>query len=336
MRGNASDASQLPRSLRERLALLEAGLLSFPIDDDGPRAIASRTRARTCFGLGIAGSGVLGGMAFLAMVFAYPDNVFSTRAATDTAAAANPARFDTTSWSPSNSWWGARADSERLDIAIRGSERSSAPLPLYVTGTENINGIRVLVRDMPASAWLSSGERQDANTWALRLADLDDLRLALPDDAPKTFDLTIEVAGATGTRLTKSKARVRIVDEPATPPGPPQRGAAVITETAVSIPDAGRALAGSMVSPPSRVAMRSEYTPRTTFLPRPTGAPTKLAPDVNPPPQARQRRLDGSSGLGGPTRDDVSEQSGRKLWWKMPAPTWTPFEDRAGRSPSIR
>ena len=96
-------------------------------------------------------------------------------------AATAPSRYDVPAWSKSARLRaGNKPDTDALgSLPLRGSERGGAPFPLHVTGTENVNGIKVLVRDVPASAWLSGGERQDENTWSLKLADLEDLRLVL-------------------------------------------------------------------------------------------------------------------------------------------------------------
>jgi hypothetical protein len=43
------------------------------------------------------------------------------------------------------------------------------------------------------------------------------------------------------------------------------------------------------------------------------------------------QRPDGISALGGPTSGEpAAAPIGRQVWWKLPAPRWTPFDDRLG------
>ena len=71
--------------------------------------------------------------------------------------------------------------------------------------------MEVVLRDVPAAARLSRGERRDESTWKVRAADLEDLHLTLNDGTPDAFDVRIDVLAPAGMAAASSVARVRLV-----------------------------------------------------------------------------------------------------------------------------
>ena len=61
------------------------------------------------------------------------------------------------------------------EMTLRRSNGGTALFPLRVTGAGGTDSVRVMLRDLPETVWLSNGVRQDEHTWGLRLADLEDL-----------------------------------------------------------------------------------------------------------------------------------------------------------------
>jgi hypothetical protein len=172
-------------------------------------AVYRRRIITTYFGCGFVASVLLGCAMLLPLLYAHP----GTRRG-QAAAEANVASLPL--WQASST---ALLDVEvnSFDLPIRRSERASAPFPLEITGAAPADAMRVVLRDVPEAASLSSGERQDEHTWLLRPADLDNLRLSMREGAPDAFNVTIEVAAATGDAAARSIARVRLLDAPAGP-----------------------------------------------------------------------------------------------------------------------
>lgn len=226
---------------------------------------------------------------------------------------------------------------DAFDVVIDSSDRANAPFGLRLVGTQDAgqySGMEVLLRDVPAAAVLSSGERRGESTWALRAAELENLHLTLNEGAPDTFNVRIEVLAPAGVAAASSVARVRLVGRPAV-----ERTAQVPAELAPRVPEDTPAVTAASVDTPlqrtvaavrNEVAKVKERVARVTVHPVAT---TVIEIDRRPPqqaaaaPQAEARHWpEGASGLGA-----IARETDRQVWWKMPAPTWSPFVDMAGR-----
>ena len=80
-----------------------------------------------------------------------------------------------------------------FEVTIDRSARAHAAFGLRLVGAQE-QSFQVLMRDVPAGAVLSHGERRDASTWTVKPSDLEHLHLALDDGTPDAFDLRIDVA----------------------------------------------------------------------------------------------------------------------------------------------
>lgn len=311
----------LPSSLRERLALLECGVLSVAPSKaraDARQETSRRTRALlgTSFWLGLGCGGALGGVMLLLALVTHPEQMPTrlrqTQAVADALAQPSPAASH-----PSASAQAGAPTQAAFDMNIRRDDGGMAPLALRILGVDSPENVEVLLRDVPVTAQLSRGERRDGGAWALRLAELEDLHLMLGDGTPDTFDMTVEVATAKGTRMAKAVAHVRVSEQRdvAETPAPPARPVAASIDSARQ-PAAPLASGSSVIEKPFRTEV--------TALAR-VDAPA--LPVLRPPPQ-------GMSALGGPTDAAAAMTAqpaeSRTVWWKLPPPVWTPFAD--GRS----
>jgi hypothetical protein len=330
MRGRGSHArksgrprNQQPTSLMKRLAQLEAGTAGLqPVVRTRPRS------AQTYFGVGLVASGLFGCVAILLLPAASPEQAHEGAVAATSREA--PAR----SWSdpvsaPRETAARAAATAPAgppLDVPIARSGRGAAPFPLQVTGVGDAQNARVIFRNVPKTAQLSTGQRQDEHTWALRLADLDGLQLSLGEGTPDIFDITIEVASASGVQALRTVARVRLIGQPGAPAAGPKRS------PPTSIEDILRQSKADAAAPPARVVDAPFRTQVKVTTPPPRFAVAPAAPSVEASglsPEAERKasppRPEGLSALGGPVhRPEAAEN--RQMWWKMPAPGWTPFE----------
>lgn len=299
---SAADREPLPKSLRERLALLERGVLLVPRPkthaDSWQPSCGSRQRLfGASFGLGLACGGLLGSVALLALLLMHPEPAWPRQMST-----------------PADATQGAAATAlpdSTLEMIIRRSHDGKALFPLHVTGAENTDSVRVVLRDLPETVRLSNGERQDERTWGLRLADLEGLYVTLGEGTPDAFDVTIEVASAAGMQVAKTVAHVRLAGRREVVAAP-----VLSRSTAATIEDLLRQpVAPSFRTDVVRSAPRVEEL-AAAALPRP------------PLPG-------GVSSLGGPKGDGSGEPApsveGRKVWWRMPTPgtAWTPFGNGA-------
>jgi hypothetical protein len=163
----------------------------------------------------------------------------------------------------------------------------------------------------------------------VKAADLEALHLTLNDGTPDAFNVRIEVLAPAGVAAASSVARVRLVGLPA------QRQASAPFEAESAEPPAAIAPVAHVDSP---VATRTVISARNDAA----RSREKVA-RASPPPFAttvveieRRPRQDapvearhwpeGASGLGA-----VARESDRQVWWKLPALTWSPFLDAAGR-----
>ncbi len=101
------------------------------------------------------------------------------------------------------------------------SGKDPVPFPLQVTDVADPDNTRVILRDMPATARLTGGERRDEHTWSLRLGELPDLRVTLGAGTPEIFDIVIEIASVSGEQILQTGARVRLKSDDR--PGAPRR-----------------------------------------------------------------------------------------------------------------
>lgn len=218
---------------------------------------------------------------------------------------------------------------DAFDVVIDRSARARAPFGLRLVGTED-TGMDVLLRDLPAAALLSHGERRSESTWAVKATDLEALHLTLNDGTPDAFKVRIEVLAPAGVAAASSVARIRLVGLPAERPAsapleatPTEPPAAITPVAQVDPPFATRT-----VAPPRNEAARSRE--KVARASPPPVATTVVEIDRRPhqdaPPAETRHWPEGASGLGA-----ISRESDRQVWWKLPALTWSPFLDVAGR-----
>lgn len=334
-----------PGSLAERLALLHGS--AYPRDGQAGRILvqtmANRSRRRLMrayFGLGFATSAILGCAALLLMLFVDPENariqgpwVSEASASLPLAWRKEPLPRRAEIAHPAPVVVAAAPSSlppQPIDMPILRTERALAPFPLHLARADLADpDVRVVLRDVPEAALLSTGTRENAHTWVLRPGDLGDLYLTLGDEAPESFNVKIVVARIAGIASKPLVAHVRLVngaeDEPMLPPS--MRG----TQTASGDTDA--------VDAPARPARRLKtavqavrHAPPLAPWPaslqvasaRPVAAPAEAVavapqPALSAPPVSRP---EGMSALGAlPHEDDA----GRRVWWKMPIGSWLPL-----------
>jgi hypothetical protein len=288
---------------------------------------AQRERRRIAtkyFSCGFIASLALGVLAILPAVLAHP-GVRGARAQ----GIAVATKFDSASmllW-PAHGAIAPDAEIGSFELPIRHSERTSAVFPVEIVGGGAArDSLTVALRDVPESTYLSKGQRRDANTWLLRPADLNNLRLSIYEGTPQAFDVTIEVATAGGDPVARSVARVRLLD----PPAPPEPPVAAVDTLAVHSPL--EAVEAAMVAP------RREEVPAK---PRPLGtAPQQKAaqkPQLVQAPRPvrieelrvvpRTARPEGMTSLGMATREMDTDD--RQLWWRMPS-SWAGSVDLPG------
>ena len=222
-----------------------------------------------------------------------------------------------------------------LNMTLTRTLRGTSPFPLQVSGVTDPDNARVIVRDLPATVRLTSGERRDQHTWSLRLTELGDLQANLGDGTPEIFDIAIEIASTSGAQILKTSARVRLAPR----------------KLPSSIEDLLRESKAKPVAPPDPAAVEKPFHTEVTSVspaeapPTPAGTPVTQAADAGAAPLApeaeRKPLPDGLNALGGPVaRADGDAQAespadSRKLWWKLPAPSptpaWAPFGNSAAR-----
>jgi hypothetical protein len=303
-----------PTSLRDRLALLECGIL--PVS---PRAARAGARPRqvkpgrplvgASFAFGLACGGVLGCAPVLAFLLFQPSEVRSLVGL-------------------AQSHWGSLGTSPpdfrqqiehgkrealslpTFELTIAPGDGGNAALPLRVVGVDRADNVELVLRDVPTTVRLAGGARRDDHTWAVRMADLDTLRLVLGTDAPDAFEMRIEVASAGGgTPIAEAVARVHVLDQQ-------QVAASTGSAPLLNSPDVGPGAAG-----PSPPAVDTPFRTEVTEVPK-SAEPTRAA-------QSRLPLPEGLSSLGGPTDGRQQPQEGRLVWWRLPQPVWSPFSDNS-------
>jgi hypothetical protein len=323
-----------PRTLKERLALLECGLwpVAAPKAHAGVRHKTAEQSAAhwatllgTSFWVGLGCGSALGGLMLLFALTARPADMQTgpqeARAAADMGSMPAPS-----AWRRLQTYAPAAGSTQAaFAMSLHRGEGGAASLGLRILGVDSPDNVQVLLRDVPPAAELSRGERRDPGTWALRVGELENLQLTLGDGAPDTFDMTIEVATTGGARMARAVAHVR-VSEPrsvAAMPAPPVRPVAAgidgLRPIAVPLAPRSTTSGSSVIEKPFRTEV------------------TALAPAGEPSEQhsaPRPLMPGGMSSLGGPAGDPASAspppEESRTVWWKLPQPAWAPFANGPG------
>jgi hypothetical protein len=322
-----------PDSLMARLARLEGG--------QQPTIKTRPQMMQRYFGLGLLGSGLLGVAAIVALPHIAPEY------APERVMAASSATFPAPLWPTSTTRETtvarppalpprsrtAQAAAEPpgppppLSMNLTRSGQGMSPFPLQVTGVPDPDNARVIVGDLPKTARLSSGERRDEHTWALKIADLKGLQVNFAESTPEVFDITIEVASTSGTQLVKTSARVRLMSD-----GAP----AARRRLPSSIEDLLRESKAKNLAPAAHAAVDTPFRtkvsgPSAAAAPTHPAEPPAAAVDAAPKVAQTERKAlpQGLSALGGPL--DRPEAENRQVWWKLPTSTWTPFGDARGQ-----
>lgn len=326
MRGIASAEKQAsqPRSLMQRLALVVNGNIgSGSSEPEGTERPGCDRNPVVYFGLGVAASGMIGVVALLGLLRLAPDQG-STLGDLSTQAVAALAPWPIAPSTPPAVAVRETHPAHAFDMVISRGERASAPFGLRLTGTDEAD-VEVLLRDVPATALLSRGVRRDEGTWAVRPADLAALHLSLSDGAPDAFEVRIDVVTPANVAAASTVARVRLIDGP-NDAGP--RVAATEPPSDAMMRGNPAATAGGIDPPFQMQRMVASRRPgaagedKAARTPAPQRAATAVEATARMPQAAPQPRHwpEGASGLGA-----VPRESERQVWWKMPAPTWSPF-----------
>jgi hypothetical protein len=323
MRGTASASwkERAPKRLMERLEALSKGHTAAGAMVLQPAVARQAQVLRVCFALGFAAGGVMGCLALLLLALPQPADTRTPQSQAESFAEPHlglPRGLPTgVPATPSN----GGLSSAVLDLPIWRHERANAPFSLRIAGGASHlvaeSGLSVWLRQVPETAWLSKGQRQDEHTWVLRASDLEGLRLALHDGTPDVFDVVIEVVSAAGTMATQGIARVRVIEDPA-------RVAAVMRETGEKLTAhiAPFPLGAPLRLPPGRLEpVATKQSPSRSAAGRAVGvgapAPLQATAPVRP---------EGLSALGGPAH----ASDNRQIWWQLPVPDWTPFATATG------
>ena len=327
MRGDASPAAAYrpEMSLTARLAALAEGREVITYASQLAAAKRERRRLSTqYFTCGFVASLALGCVAIVPVVLAHP----GVRAARGQgiAAATNVDRASVSLW-PAHGTFAPEAEISSFELPIRRSERSSAAFPVEITGAGAAReSMTVVLRDLPESTYLSKGQRQNANTWVLRPADLGNLRMSFYAGTPEAFDVTIEVTSANGDPAARSIARVRLLDAPARPD--PVVAAVDTPSVRTPVQTADAAIA------PRREELPAKPRPLETARQQKAAQKPQL---VQAPRQVRIEELrviprttrpEGMSTLGMATREIDADD--RQLWWRIPSSSWAGFSDLPG------
>jgi hypothetical protein len=296
----------------QRLALLPASeVAAEPGRGRSPRTVLF-------FALGILGGALIGAAAFLALNMAWGAQLrdLGIRALGVFAAALAPlvgsieaplAHAPTKARTPAAATLPPQQP-DSFDVVIDRRFKVRAAFGLRLIGSDD-RRLQVLLRDVPATAVLSHGARQSASSWIVGAADLEHLHLTLADGTPDAFDVRIDVLARTDVAGVSSVARVRVVDVPGKEPASMvalavQRDTVVPAALAVAEPQVRKARSGAR-----------EDKGKAGNAPAPASA-------------ANQRHWpDGASGLGA-----VPPSTERQVWWKMPPPSWSPFQEQAANT----
>jgi hypothetical protein len=314
MRGASPAGKSRPyTSLMARLAALPKDAAAGHAAGQGAAARRRRTMT-TYFGYGLFASVVVGCTALLPLLFAHPG---APRNHGVLATVGNTKVASVPLW-PAHGTIAPEAEITSFELPIRRSERANAAFPLQITGAGTSHIGSVVLHDVPEQAWLSKGQRQDEHTWVMRPADLNGLRLSMGEGTPDAFDLTIEVAAASGDPAGRSVARVRLLDVPQKVETP-----VAAAEDPVPMLDALPVLRHAPVLAKTRPV---ETAPQQKSVQKPlmVQAPRRVQVTEEVRPAGHVTRPEGMSALGMSMRETNPDE--RQLWWKMPSP-WAGLAD---------
>jgi len=325
MRGDASPAAAYrpEMGLMARLTALAEGR---EVRTVATQAVAAKRERRRLvaryFSCGFVASMGLGCVAMLPVVLAHP-GVRLARSSPAVVMASNVDRGSVPLW-PAHGSVAPEAEISSFELAIRHNERTNAAFPVEITGGGPARqSMTVVLRDLPEAAYLSKGQRQNANTWVLRPADLTDLRLSIHDGAPQAFDVTIEVATADGDPAARSIARVRVLDAPAQP-----EPTIAVTETLAPLWTVETAIAARREGAPAKPRPGEAAQHKTVQKPQLVQAPKPAVRVEELRVVPRTARPEGMSTLGMATRE--SEGDDRQMWWRAPPSSWAGLVDLPG------
>jgi hypothetical protein len=198
---------------------------------------------------------------------------------------------------------------EIFDVAIDRRFKAHAAFGLQLVGAGD-RSVRVVLREVPDTAVLSHGIRQNASTWVVGADDLSALHLALAEGTPDAFDIRIDVLAGAGITGLGSVARVRVVDVPGQPAGPAAK---------IAVAEQVDAVEPAPFTPAAEPqASKAVATARS----RGRGREGKSKETAAPQPDVVQRHWpEGANALGA-----VTPPGERQVWWKMPPPSWSPFQ----------
>ena len=321
MRGRASlyQRQQLPTSLMQRLDLLQhlARQGTAQAESRTPGALVVyrppppprlRTQAIVLawFSLGVLASGATGAGAFYGLRAIAAGGPLMTWAAWAKPPSATSAPRSAGRWSDAQ--W------EFAEVTFDRSELAHARLPLQVTGAD-AGPVEVVLQGLPAGVRPSHGQPLGQSTWVLTQPDLADLHLALDDTAPKFFNVKVAVLAPAGVATVGSIVHVRVVDTTVQMQDVATDGASAATaDSAKSAPVEAAGAARASVATGNERANGAPVRRRGAV---PAAGVTEVAP-VN----SARSWPEGASGLGA-----VARESERQVWWEMPPPSWSPFQD---------
>ena len=205
---------------------------------------------------------------------------------------------------------------DSFDVVIDRRVKVRAAFGLRLIGSDD-RRLQVLLRDVPATAVLSHGARQDASSWIVGAEELEHLHLTLPDGTPDAFDIRIDVLARSDVAGVGSIARVRVVDVPGKEPASMVAAAVQRDTVPAALAVAEPQMQKAMVPASTRARARED---KGRVANAPVSGPVSGTP--------RRHWPDGASALGAV----AAPSSERQVWWKMPPPSWSPFREQAANT----
>lgn len=276
------------------------------------------SRAGAYFAVGLIGGGLACGALLLAFGAVSPAPLQSIGARAVAAVTSALASLKTAPLTTADAPAPGMPQSEQVDVfeVVIDRGRASAPFGLKLVGSAD-ESVDILVRDVPAAAALSHGQRRDASTWALKAAELKDLQLSLNDGIPDTFDVRVDVVASPAMATASSVMRVRLVDAPSLG----HVSAVAMAPVDAAMPAPSELVVDTPFQTTTSVAARKRPAAKA---PPVVTAPPPVVASVAPPPAEVRHWPEGASGLGG-----LPPSTERQVWWKLPALTWMPFHESA-------
>jgi hypothetical protein len=324
MRGRASlfRRQKLSTSLVHRLDLLQhlaleaaaraegrmpgALVVYRPLPPPRPPRLSAQAIVLAWFSLGVLASGAIGAGTFVGLRAIADGGPLMTWAAWAKPPSATPA--------PGGDGRRNEAQWEFAEVTIDRSAQAQARLPLEVTGAD-AGPVEVMLQGIPAGVRPSHGQPLGASNWVLTQPDLADLHLALDDTAPEVFNVRVAVVAPAGVATVGSIVQVRVVDTTARTQDVATDGADAATADSVkSAPTPAPAAAQASIALGNERANGASPRRRSTV---PATDVTEVAPGTS-----GRSWPEGASGLGA-----VARESERQVWWEMPPPAWSPFQD---------